>query len=406
MRLTLRRIRSLNLLFGFAILILAPTAFGQSAPTPSNIWPPYLTPKTDTSVTVNWKAAIPSRGSLIFYREPNGKEGIRLTEDKTFLYHHISLENLVPGSLYSYEVSRVNLREMKKQPIQFRMPFGSEALTFFVISDTHQVLPVPGINETVRMRTQMVVDAMLRDPLVPDFFVNCGDHVESDALPNWTAYFKTIYPLACKIPTFPVLGNHEDMSGADNYFHAFSFPDGGGRQGWEWYTFQRKNVLLVFLNMNFEDLDHITRQTNWLKSVLNQSRDKTWKFVFTHQPLYSSSVRYSAETPYKMLLEPIFMKHGVDVVFSGHHHAYQRVYRNGITHIVSGGGGGDWSELTLREKKIEGTVKTHEKALHYLRVRVVKNNFIMEMRIVGQENAEGVIEPRDEIIDRFEIVKR
>jgi predicted phosphodiesterase len=400
----LRKIKLISLFFTFLILLAVSTTFGQSAPTPSNIWPPYLTLKTDTSVTVNWKTAAPSHGSLILYGEPNGKEGIRFKEDKASLYHHISLENLVPGTPYSYQVSHVDSKEMERQPIQFMFPFRSEALTFFLISDTHQVLPVPGINEAVQIRTQMVVDAMLRDPLVPDFFVHCGDHVESDALPNWTAYFETVFPLACKIPTFPVLGNHEDMSGADNYFHAFSFPDGGGRQGWEWYTFQRKNVVLIFLNMNFEDLDHITRQTNWLKSTLNQNKGKTWKFVFTHQPLYSSSVRYGEETPYKMLLEPIFMRHGVDVVFSGHHHAYQRIYRNGITHIVSGGGGGPWSEL--KEKKIEGTVKVHEKALHYLRGRVVKKKFIMEMRIVGQENAEGIIQPRDEVVDRFEIVKR
>jgi predicted phosphodiesterase len=404
MRITLGKIRPLNVLFSLAVLILVSSAFGQSAPVLSNIWPPYLTLKTDTSVTVNWKTASPCRGSLIFYGESSGKEGMQLTEDKAALYHHISLEDLVPGSTYSYHVSHINSKERKKQPIQFRMPFGREGLSFFVISDTHQVLPVPGLNEPVRIKTQMVVDAMLRDPLVPDFFVHCGDHVESDALPNWTTYFETFFPLACKIPTFPVLGNHEDMSGADNYFHAFSFPNGGGRGGWEWYAYQRKNILLIFLNMNFVDLGHITKQIDWLRSTLNHNKDKIWKFVFTHQPLYSSSVRYSAETSYKMLLEPIFVKHGVDAVFSGHHHAYQRIHRNGITHIVSGGGGGDWSEL--KEKKIEGTVKVHERSLHYLRVRVVKNKFIMEMQIVGQENAEGIIERRDEIIDCFEIVKR
>ena len=95
-----------------------------------------------------------------------------------------------------------------------------------------------------------------------------------------------------------------------------------------------------------------------------------------------------------------------DMVFSGHHHAYQRIYRNGIYHVVSGGGGGKWGSLTLKEQKIQGTIKTLEKALHYLRIRIVRNKFIMDMRIVGQENALGVIEPKDEIFDTYEIVKR
>jgi predicted phosphodiesterase len=400
-----RRNKFLHFLLVFLILILVSTASGQSHSAPSNIWPPYLTLKTATSLTANWRTAKPSTGSLVFFRKPNSKEGSRLTEGKASFYHHIPLENLIPGSFYSYRVDHADFPKMKKQPIRFRMPFGRKELTFFVISDT-QAEMIPGLLKTDQTRQKMVINAMLRDPSLPDFFVHCGDHVESDSLPEWTDYFQTIYPLASKTPVFPVLGNHEDMSGAENYFNAFAFPGGGGRRGWEWYTFQVRDGLLIFLNLNFQNLDHIKSQTDWLKSVLDQNRALTWKFVFTHQPLYSSSVRYGAETPYKMLLEPIFIQYGVDVVFSGHHHAYQRIYRNGIYHIVSGGGGGDWGELTLKEQKIEGTIKTHEKALHYLRIRLVKNKFIMDMRIVGQENAEGVIEPRDEIFDTYEIVKR
>ena len=60
----------------------------------------------------------------------------------------------------------------------------------------------------------------------------------------------------------------------------------------------------------------------------------------------------------------------------------------------------------LKEKKVEGTIKTREKTLHYLRVRIEKDRFISEVRVVGEENAQEVMEPRDEIFDRFEINKR
>jgi predicted phosphodiesterase len=282
------------------------------------------------------------------------------------------------------------------------MPFGVDDLTFFVISDT-QAEMIPGLLKTDQTRQKMVIEAMLRDSSIPDFFINCGDHVQSDTLPEWTDYFQTIFPLARKTAVFPVMGNHEDMS--EYYFKAFSFPNGGGYKGWEWYSFRVENALFIFLNTNFRDLDHINKQIDWLKSTLGQQGKKTWKFVFCHHPLYSSGRKYGgSESTFASLLEPIFVRYGIDVVFSGHHHAYQRIHRNGIHYIVSAGGGGSFSRL--RKRKIEGTIKTHEKALHYLRIRIVKNEFTMEMRTVGQENAEGVIDLRDEIFDHLEIVKR
>jgi predicted phosphodiesterase len=397
------RIKPVHFLFALLILILVSTASGQAYLASSNIWPPYLTLKTPTSVTVNWRTAEPSIGSLVFSQGPPKEGETRFTEDKAALHHRISIGNLIPGSSYSYRVDHGGSSALENQPIRFRMPFGRKELAFFVISDT-QAEMIPGLLKTDQTRQKMVIDAMLSDQYTPDFFVHCGDHVESDALPRWTDYFHTIFPVARETPVFPVMGNHEEMS--EYYFQAFSFPNGGGYNGWEWYSFCIKNVLLIFLNTNFRDLDHIGKQIDWLKSTLNQYKGKPWKFVFCHHPLYSSSVRYGAESPYKMLLEPIFIKYGVDVVFSGHHHAYQRIHRNGIYHVVSGGGGGDWGEFTLKEQKIQGTVKTLEKALHYLRIRIVRNKFIMDMRIVGQENAEGVIEPKDEIFDHFEILER
>jgi predicted phosphodiesterase len=391
--------------FLFALLVLIPvsTVSGQVYLASSDIWPPYLALKTPTSVTVNWRTEKPSIGSLIFSKGHPKKGETRFTEDKASAYHHILLEHLVPGSFYSYRVNDIKLPEMENQPIRFRMPSKDQSTTFFVYSDP-QALMIPGLLKTDQKRQKMVIGAMLSEPFTPDFFVNCGDHVQSDTLPEWTDYFHTIFPLAHKTPVFPVMGNHEEMS--EYYFQAFSFPDGGGYNGWEWYSFCIKDVLLIFLNTNFRDLNHIHTQVDWLKSTLNHHRGKTWKFVFCHHPLYSSSVRYGADTPYKSLLEPIFMHYKVDVVFSGHHHAYQRIYRNGIHHIVSAGGGGKFSSRALKEQKIEGTIKTREKALHYLRIRLMENKFIMDVRIVGQENAEGVVELKGEIFDHFEILKR
>jgi hypothetical protein len=42
----------------------------------------------------------------------------------------------------------------------------------------------------------------------------------------------------------------------------------------------------------------------------------------------------------RVALEPLFMKYGVDVVFSGHDHVYERLKpQKGITYFVGGSGG-------------------------------------------------------------------
>jgi hypothetical protein len=42
----------------------------------------------------------------------------------------------------------------------------------------------------------------------------------------------------------------------------------------------------------------------------------------------------------RRVVEPLFIQYGVDVVFNGHEHFYQRIKpQNGITYFVSGAGG-------------------------------------------------------------------
>ncbi|MBW1992878.1 MAG: TOBE domain-containing protein [Deltaproteobacteria bacterium] len=139
-----------------------------------------ITLQTDRSIAVNWKTTIPARGVLTVFGLPN-KVGLRIVEKKAVLYHHAIVKNLMPGAVYAYRVDPDGLNEKKSVPVRFRMPFGRDALTFFVISDTHQVLPVPGISEYVKKRTNRVIKAMVGDTLSPDFFVNCGDHMEEKA---------------------------------------------------------------------------------------------------------------------------------------------------------------------------------------------------------------------------------
>ncbi len=86
-------------------------------------------------------------------------------------------------------------------------------------------------------------------------------------------------------------------------------------------------------------------QADWLEKALAESKED-WKICFFHHPLYSSGGRHGSEVDLRSQLEPLFLKYGVQVVFAGHEHFYERLKpQKGIHYFVNGGGaklrGGD-----------------------------------------------------------------
>jgi hypothetical protein len=71
------------------------------------------------------------------------------------------------------------------------------------------------------------------------------------------------------------------------------------------------------------------------------SKDKNpWRVAFFHHPPYSSGGRHGSDEDVRMILHPLFVKNGIDVVFTGHDHFYERVKpQDGITYFVSGAAG-------------------------------------------------------------------
>src|SRR6185436_6182184 len=102
-----------------------------------------------------------------------------------------------------------------------------------------------------------------------------------------------------------------------------------------YYTFSRKNARFFVLDTNLLD----PRQLSWIDDALRQSGDD-WKICYFHHPLYSNAGRHGGDVALRVALEPLLVKHGVDVVFSGHDHVYERIKpQKGITYFVAGSGG-------------------------------------------------------------------
>jgi len=126
---------------------------------------------------------------------------------------------------------------------------------------------------------------------------------------------------------YAALGNHDNPS-QEAYppFHM-----GGAR----YYTYNKRNVRFFALDSNLLD----AKQLAWIESALRQSSDD-WKICYFHHPLYSDGKTHGSQVDLRVVLEPLFVKYGVNVVFSGHDHVYERIKpQKGITYFVSGAGG-------------------------------------------------------------------
>ncbi|HEX9021094.1 MAG TPA: metallophosphoesterase [Nitrospirota bacterium] len=179
----------------------------------------------------------------------------------------------------------------------------------------------------------------------PDFVVNTGDMITRPGnKQDWSKFWEMSKPIT--MPYFLTVGNHDVYSRKPRtekiYQEEVDLP--GNKL---YYSFVVGNSLFIVLDTYF---DHQMRkiagaQYKWLKKVLANSKRKH-KFVFLHAPLYTirGKGKHAGDSldknpSYRGLLESLFVQNGVQMVFSGHEHFYQRTTHDGIIHVITGGGG-------------------------------------------------------------------
>ena len=178
------------------------------------------------------------------------------------------------------------------------------------------------------------------------FVVMVGDNLyggerESDFQKKFVIPYKPL--LDSKVKFYASLGNHDDAAIQRNY-PLFNM------NGERFYSFKPKDGVRFFaLDSNYVD----KTQLEWLDKQLAGSGSE-WKIMFFHHPLYSSGETHGSAELQRELLEPVFVKHGVNLVLTGHEHFYERIKpQKGIQYFIIGNSAklrkGDLSksELTL-----------------------------------------------------------
>jgi predicted phosphodiesterase len=127
---------------------------------------------------------------------------------------------------------------------------------------------------------------------------------------------------------YATLGNHDDTN--ERFYKFFNM------NGQRYYAFKKGNVRFFVLDTDYLDPAQVT----WLEKQLADAGDADWKICYFHHPLYSSGAFHGSSTELRVVLEPIFVKYGVDVVFAGHDHVYERVKpQKGIQYFTEGASG-------------------------------------------------------------------
>ncbi len=165
-----------------------------------------------------------------------------------------------------------------------------------------------------------------------ELVLTVGDNLYgSERTQDYATKFELPYKLLldAKVKFYASLGNHDSRAQRD-YEH---FNMGGEL----YYTFKapRQDVRFFVLETTYPEPEQFT----WLEEQLKASTEK-WKIAYFHHPLYSSGGRHGSDEQLRDTLEPLFVKYGVSVVFSGHDHFYERTKpQQGITYFVTGSGG-------------------------------------------------------------------
>lgn len=101
-----------------------------------------------------------------------------------------------------------------------------------------------------------------------------------------------------------------------------------------WYSFTQGPVRVIVLDGNQPSS---SAQVAFLRRTLERAKEPV-RIVTIHQPPYTAGL-HEPSTTQQRLMVPLFKKHGVSLVLSGHNHSYERIVTGGVTYIVSGGGG-------------------------------------------------------------------
>lgn len=209
-----------------------------------------------------------------------------------------------------------------EQALTLTLPLRPDSVRFAVIGDM-------GTGDLPQYETAAKM-IEYRQKFPYEFVITVGDNIyDGDAPSDYERKFALPYKslLDAGIKFYATLGNHDKPN--QRFYKPFNM------NGQQYYTHKKGNVRFFALDTNYMNPEQLA----WLEKEL-QNAGSEWLICYFHHALYSSARFHGSATELRLVLEPLFVKYGVQVVFSGHDHVYERVKpQNGIQYFTEGASG-------------------------------------------------------------------
>jgi acid phosphatase type 7 len=316
---------------------------------------PYLLGPSDDAISVAWDTDLPARGTLFFEkltgRRRDGNQAGALAGravQAPLLQSHqlVRITGLEPGQRYRYRVEVEAARAggqalaphrgsvaVRSSDAEFDAAPTKQATARFVV---YGDMRAPG-----HAAHAAIVAAIVRER--PALVLNSGDLVATGSEESaWQRYFEITAPMGAMSAVVPALGNHEAyLKGAAKSWSLFGLSSASATAGTGYTSLDWGGIHFVVLDTNNID----TAQRDWLVRDLAAARRGQARAIIAlcHDGPWSHGI-HGGSPIMEHEIAPLLVAGGVDVLFAGHDHLYERGTgivggRAGLPYVISGGGG-------------------------------------------------------------------
>jgi len=301
---------------------------------------PYLQAGTATSIEVRWRTSTATDSRVVFGSAIDDLSQ-SVSDTAVVTDHRINLSGLHSNTKYYYSVGTTA-----------SILAGNDESYHFVTAPAYDAqkptrIWVLGDSGTANSNAAAVKNAYMSysGNTSPDVWLMLGDNAYNMGTDGeYQAAVFDMYPrILRQAVLWSTLGNHDAMSadspsGTGVYYDVFSFPVNGEANGTvsgtqAYYAFDYSNIHFISLDSMDTDRSANGAMMTWLATDLSGT-DKNWIIVFFHHPPYSKGSHDSDDAAdsggrlrdMREIFLPVLESYGVDMVLSGHSHAYERSY--------------------------------------------------------------------------------
>jgi len=279
----------------------------------------WVSTSTDDPSTVQWGVS-----ANLFTQSANGSAVSYSFEGYTSGgIHSVLLPALNTSTTYYYQVGGTGQWSSTFSFKSAPKP-GTNNIVFGMIGDV-------GADPNSEMTVKGLID--LRTKSGMDMVLHCGDLSYANNYnpggPVWDHFGQIMQPLIAYTPYNPSVGNHETIDSFTGFKlrYGTSILEKASNGGDFYWSFDWGNVHVVMLSSE-TDYSATSPQHKWFEADLAAVDRKTtpWVIALWHRPWYCSNTAHQGEgEKMRVSLEPLFDQYKVDIGFTGHVHAYERV---------------------------------------------------------------------------------